>query len=97
MTGNFNIRDSDWNSSYLIHGDILTDIADFFKLRLYVPVQQVMMRYIDNSNDSNLVINLMVLQLDSNEIYKHIILPESQHLSYYALLIVNIFIYEEFI
>ena len=37
MTSNFNIRDRNWNSSYLYYlaySDILTDIANSFEIRL---------------------------------------------------------------
>ena len=47
MTGDFNIKDSDWDLSYphySINSNILTDIADSFKLRLSIPVQQNMQK-----------------------------------------------------
>ena len=37
MAGNFNIRDKDWNLSYLnhsSHSDILMEVADSLKLKL---------------------------------------------------------------
>ena len=44
MTGNFNIRDNDWNLSYLYHliyVDILREIADSFDLELLLSMNQV--------------------------------------------------------
>jgi len=44
MTGNFNIRDNDWNLSYLYHliyVDILREIADSFNLELLLSMNQV--------------------------------------------------------
>jgi len=41
MTGDFNIRDRDWNLDYpfhSFHSDILFDIADTFNLSLSHPI-----------------------------------------------------------
>ena len=41
MAGNFNIRDSNWKSSYSfysIHSDTLLKIVDFFDLKLFLPI-----------------------------------------------------------
>jgi len=46
MTGDFNIRDNDWDSSYLHHStsaDNLREIAESFDLELSMPVNQVLM------------------------------------------------------
>ena len=51
----------------------------------------------DNSNDSNFVIDLIFLQPDSVEVDNHLILPELWYSSDYAPLTVNISINEEFI
>jgi len=40
----FNIRNSDWNLSYLFHSfysDILVEIVDFFDLTLSLAIQQI--------------------------------------------------------
>jgi len=64
MTGDFNIRDSDWNSEYLfhsVHSDLLFDIADSFNLSFSHPTHPVLTRYLDNGENSNSVIDLMFL------------------------------------
>jgi len=40
------------------------------------PTNQVPTRYSDNQNDSNLVIDLMFLQLNSSELNNHMIYPK---------------------
>ena len=64
MTRDFNIRDNDWDPSYphyFIHADIFMKVADLFNLKLSIPITQVLIRYMDNSNDSNFMIDLMFL------------------------------------
>jgi len=41
MTGNFNIRDNNWDLLYSTHVDILRKIADSFNLELSIPINQV--------------------------------------------------------
>ena len=100
MTGDFNIRNKNWDSSYLhysAHSDILTDIANSFELRLYFAIQQVLIRYADNSNNSNSVIDLMFFQPDLVKVNNYLILPELQYLLDHAPLTVDRFISKEFI
>jgi len=100
MTGDFNIRDSDWNPSYSfhsVHSDLLVDIANTFDLSFSYPTNQVSTRYLNNANNSNSVINLMFLRSNSLGFDNHSIFPDLQHSSDHTLLIVNIFIIEEFV
>ena len=79
MMGDFNICDSLWDLSYIHHSSISDDlfaIADFFNLSLSYPTDQVLTRYLDNVNDSNSVINLMLLCSDSSELNTYHIYPE---------------------
>ena len=62
ITGDFNIRDNDWDPVYLyhsIHADTFREIVGSFSLELFMPIIQVLMRYIDNPRDFSLVIDLM--------------------------------------
>ena len=64
MTGNFNIRNSNWDlfySYYLAYSDILLEVADFSYLRFSISINQVPTQYTDNSNNPNSVIDLMFL------------------------------------
>ena len=68
MIQDFNIRDSDWNSSYshyLSYSSILREIADNLNLDLSTPINPVSTQYVDNSQNSNLVIDLMFLYAKS--------------------------------
>ena len=44
ITGDFNIRDNNWNLLYLYHStyvDILKEISDYFNLELSISINQV--------------------------------------------------------
>ena len=100
MIGDFNIHDSLWNLSYIHHSSIsnnLFAIADSFNLSLSYPTDQVPTRYLDNANDSNLVINLIFLHSNSSELNTHRIYPEWCLTSDHAPLMITIFITEEYI
>jgi len=89
MAGNFNIRNNDWDSSYPFHSthsDTLLKIANSFDLSLFSPVQQVSTQYSNNNNNTNSVIDLFFLWLNSIEIDNHIILPELWYPSNHASL-----------
>ena len=79
MTGNFNIRNSIWDSSlpyYSATSDDLMIIADSFNLDLSIPTNCVSTRYLDMAGDSNSVINLMFLQSGLTELNNHFIHPD---------------------
>ena len=100
MTGDFNIRDSLWDSFFPFHSSIsenLIIIADFFDLALSSPTNPGPTRFSDLAEKSNSVIDLMFLCNGLLELDHHFILPESQLFSDHALLSVNIPITEEII
>jgi len=64
MTGDFNIRDSLWDSSFPHHSSISDDlmiIADSFNLTLSTPTNSSPTRFLDMAGKANSVINLMFL------------------------------------
>ena len=77
--------------------DDLFAIADSFNLSLLYPINQVSTRYLDNTSDSNLVINLMFLHCDFSKLNMHSIYPEWRLMSDYVPLTIIISIAEEHI
>jgi len=100
MASNFNIRDSIWNPSisfYLIHGNLLVNVANSFDLLLLQSTNQVSTRYSDNTNDTNSVIDLMFLRPNSLEFDNYTIHPELEYLFDHAPLTVDIPIIKKFV
>ena len=74
MTGDFNIRDSLWDSSFPHHSSIsdnLMIIADLFNLTLSMSTNPSPTRFSDMAGEANSVINLMFLQYGSSELNQH--------------------------
>ena len=81
MTGDLNIRNNNWDLAYLHHSiytNTLREITNSFSLELSISITQVPTRYAVNSTDSNLVINLMFLQMNSVKFDTHTILLDLQ-------------------
>ena len=100
MTGDFNIRDSLWDSSFLFHSSIsdnLIIIADSFNLALSTPTNPCPTRYSDIAGEANSVINLIFLHYGSSELNHHSILPECHLSSNHTPLSIDIPIYKEVI
>ena len=100
MTGDFNIRDSLWDSSFPFHLSISDDliiVADSFNLALSSLINPCPTRYSETAGESNSVIDLMFLHYDSSELDQHSILPESRLSSDHAPLTVIILLSEEFV
>ena len=98
MTGNFNIRDCLWDSSYPLHfsyKDTLFKIADSFHVELSKPTEILSTRYSDNTQDSNLVLDLVFLHPNSMEHNNHHIHSEWRLTSNHASITIDIHIYEE--
>jgi len=100
MTGDFNIRDSLWDSSFPFNSSISDDliiIADSFNLALSTPTNPCPTRYSDMAGESNSVIDLMFLCYSSSELDQHSILPDSWLSSDHTPLSIDIPILEEII
>jgi len=79
MTGDFNIRDSNWDLDYpfhFVHSNLLFDIVDIFNLFFSYSTHPISTRYLDNSKNLNPVINLMFLRPNSLELDNYSILSE---------------------
>jgi len=98
MTGDFNIRDSLWDSSFPFHSSISNDlliIANSFNLALSSPTNPCPTRYLNTAGEANSVIDLMFLRYGSTKLDHHSIHPESCLSSDHASLTIDIPIYEE--
>ena len=54
MTGNFNIRDSLWDSNFpfhSVHSNMLFDVADSFSLALSNLTENFLTRFLDNNQN----------------------------------------------
>ena len=100
MTENLNIRDCLWDQRYLIyssHKDTLFEITDSFHIELSKPTEILLTRYFDNTHDSNLVLDLVFLHLNSMEHNNYHIHLEWKLKSNHAPITVDIHIYKEWV
>ena len=100
MTGDFNIRDQLWDSSFPHHSSISNDLfilADLFNLDLSLPTNPIFTRYSDTIGELDSVIDLIFLCSGSSKLNNHVIHPDWQLTSNHATLTVSIFIEEEFV
>jgi len=100
MTSNFNIRDSFWDPNYLyhfFHKDTLFEIANSFHVELSKPTEFFPTRYSNNSQDSNLVSDLVFLYSNSIEHNNHCIHPEWRLTSNHTSISFNISILKEWV
>ena len=100
MTGDFNIRDSLWDSFFPFHSSIsdnLIIIADSLNLALSTPTNSCLTRYSNTAGEANSVIDLMFLCYGSSKLNHHSILPKSHLSSDHAPLSIDIPIYKEVI
>ena len=98
MTGDFNIRDSLWDTNFLfysIHSNILFDIADLFSLAISKPSENFPTRFLDNNHNSNPVLDLVFLHPFSLEFNHHHIHLEWRLSSDHAPITVDISIQDE--
>jgi len=100
ITGDFNIRDCFWDSSFLHYSSISEDlliITDSFDLELSTPTNSIPTRYSDTIGKSDSVIDLMFLCSRSRELNEHIIHPDWHLSSDHVPLTITILIAKEFI
>ena len=98
MTSDFNIQDSLWDPLFSHHSTISDDlliVADSFNLDLSSPTNQVLTKYLDNVNDSNLVIDLMFLCSGLSKLNNYLIYSDWHLTSDHAPLTITILIIEE--
>jgi len=98
MTGDFNIRDSNWDPYYhhhSAHTEDLTAIANSLGLELSPPTNPGPTRFVDNPCNSNSVLDLVFLVPDNPGFGKHSLLPEIQRPLDHIPLLINLGISEE--
>ena len=100
ITGDFNIRDSLWDTTFPHHSTISDNfmiVADLFNLVLSSPTNPCPTRYSNMIEEVNLVINLMFLWYRSSKLNQHSIHPDSHLSSDYAPLTITISIANEIV
>jgi len=93
LTGDFNIRDSDWDLNFRhhsFHTDNLITIADSLGLELSPLSNLGPTRFADNPRDTNLVIDLVFLLPNNTGFGRHTLHPEICKPSNYVPLIIEI-------
>jgi len=86
ITGDFNIRDSDWDPNYHHHSTHMKDltaIADSLSLKLFPPIKP-------RPYDSNSVLDLVFLAPNNPGFGKHSLLPGNWRFSDYVFLLITV-------
>jgi len=79
MTGNFNIRDSDWDPNiqyHSIHTEEIMTIADSLDLELATPINPGPTRFADNHRNTNSVLDLVFMNPNNVGFNKHFLNPD---------------------
>jgi len=98
MTGDFNIRDSDWDPNiqyHSIHMEDLMTIADSLDLELTMSINPGPTRFADNHHDTNSVLDLVFMNLNNSGFNKHTLNPDIRLPSDHVPLFIEIGIKEE--
>ena len=98
IIGNFNIRDSLWNSNFPFHSiynNTLLDIVDSLSLVISKPFENFSTRFLDNNHNTNSVLDLVFLRPSSLETNHYHIYLKWRLSSDYALIIIDIPIHKE--
>jgi len=97
MTGNFNIRDNDWDPNYPHHSahtkDLLT-LAESLGLNLSPPINPGPTRFADNLRDTNSVIDLAFINPNNSGFGQHSLHPGLCRPSDHVPLIIEVSINE---
>jgi len=97
LTGDFNIRDSDWDPNFRHHSshtDNLITITDSLGLKLSPPSNPGPTRFADNPHNTNFVIDLIFLPPSNTGFGRHTLHPEICKPSDHVPLIIEIGIRE---
>jgi len=100
MTGDFNIRDSLWDSNFPFHfvyNDMLFNIANSFSIALSKPTENFPTRFSDNDQNSNSVLDLVFIRLSSAEFNHHHIHLDWRLIFDHAPITIDIPIRDEYI
>ena len=93
MTGDFNIRDNDWDPNYSHHSvyteDLLT-LAESLGLDLLPPINPGPTRFVDNPHDTNSVIDLAFINPNNSGFGQHSLHPELRRPSDHVSLIIAV-------
>ena len=93
LTGDFNIRDSDWDPNFRHHSSHTNDlvtIADNLDLELSPLSNPGPTRFADNPHDTNSIIDLMFLPPGNTGFGQHMLHPKICKPSDHVLLIIEI-------
>jgi len=97
MTGDFNIRDNDWDPNYphhSVHTEDLLTLAKSLGLDLSPPVNPGPTRFADNPRDTNSVIDLAFINPNNSGFGQHSLHPELRRPSDHVPLIIEVSINE---
>jgi len=97
MTGDFNIRDNNWDPNYPHHSahtkDLLT-LAESLGLDLSPPINLGLPRFADNPCDTNSVIDLVFINPNNSGFGQHSLHPELRRPLDHVPLIIEVSINE---
>jgi len=97
MTGDFNIRDNDWDPNYphySAHTKDLFTLAESLGLDLSPPINPSPTRFADNPHNTNSVINLAFINPNNSGFSQYSLHPELHRLSDHVPLIIEVSINE---
>ena len=98
MTGDFNIRDSDWDPNfyyYSVHSEDLLSVSDSLGLELSHPINPGPTRFVDNWHETNSVLDLVFMVPNNPGFGRYTLYPEICKPSDYVPLIITVGIKEE--